>query len=226
LVAGDQLRIHVRVESGAQALVTTPAAGKLYRSPTPQLLATQEQHLCVNAGARLEWLPQETIAFRGARAELRTRVELRGDARFMGWEIMCLGRPAAQELFDQGVLRPQLELMRDGRRVYVERSLYEAGSPLMHAPWGLAGQSVFGTLVCAAPDAARQLERVRSGIARLPAAHGGVPRLAASAWDDCLLVRYLGPSAEEARIGLAAAWAELRPGIMGVEAVVPRIWRT
>jgi len=227
VVAGDELRIEARVASGAHALLTTPAANKLYRSPEPQLQATQVQRLCLSAGARLEWLPQETIAFRGARAQLSTRVELSGDARFVGWEIMCLGRPAADERFDRGVLRPQLEVYRDGRLAYVERGLYEAGSPLMDAAWGLARQGVFGTLCCVAPNAARQLERVRARLARFDtAAHSGMPRLAASAWDDCLLVRYLGQSAEEARIGLAAAWAELRPEIMGVEAVVPRIWRT
>lgn len=227
VVAGDQLRIEARVESGAHALLTTPAANKLYRSPQPQLQATQLQRLCVSAGARLEWLPQETIAFRGARAELRTRVELSGDARFVGWDIMCLGRPAADERFDLGVLRPQLELLRDGRLLYVERGLYEAGSPLMDAAWGLGGQSVFGSLWCVAPDASQQLERVRERLESLPsAAHSGMPRLAASAWDDCLQVRYLGSSAEEARIGFAAAWTELRPQIMGLEAVAPRIWRT
>lgn len=227
LVAGDQLRIDAQVAPGAHALLTTPAASKVYRSATDDLQATQRQRLCVSDGARLEWLPQETIAFCGARAELCTRVELSGDARFMGWEILCLGRPAAQERFDRGVLRPQLELLRDGQLLYVERGLYEAGSPLMNAAWGLAGQSVFGTLWCAAPDAARQLERVRERLASLcSAAHSGGPRLAASAWDDCLVVRYLGPSTEEARTGLAAAWAALRPQIVGIEAVVPRIWRT
>lgn len=227
VVAGDELRIDVQVASGAHALLTTPAANKLYRSPQPQLQATLLQRLCARDGARLEWLPQETIAFRGARAELSTRVELSGDARFIGWEIMCLGRPAADERFDQGVLRPQLEVFRDGRQVYVERGLYEAGSSLMDAAWGLGGQGVFGTLCCVAPGAVRQLERVRTRLEQLsPAAAGGRPRLATSAWDDCLLVRYLGLSAEEARIGLAAAWAELRPEIMGHEAVVPRIWHT
>ena len=227
VVAGDELRIEAHVASGAHALLTTPAANKLYRSPQPQLRATQRQRLCVSAGARLEWLPQETIAFRGARAELSTRVELSGDARFVGWEIMCLGRPAAGERFDRGVLRPHLELFRDGRLLYVERGLYEAESPLMEAAWGLAGQCVFGTMWCAAPEAARQLERVRSRLECIAAAaSSGGPRLAVSAWDDCLLVRYLGPSAEEARTGLAAAWAELRPQVMGLEAVMPRIWRT
>lgn len=224
LVAGDRLRIEARVETGAHALLTTPAAGKLYRSRAPQLQATQTQRLCVGHGACLEWLPQETIAFRGARAELTTRVELTGDARFIGWEILCLGRPAAEESFDHGLLRPQLELTRDGRLVYVERGLYEAGSPLMQAAWGLAGQPVVGTMVCAAPGAARCIDAVRASLGS--AADSGVPRLAASAWDDCLVVRYLGPSAEQARIALSAAWAELRPVIFGMQAVVPRIWRT
>lgn len=227
LVAGDQLRIEAHVASGAHALLTTPAANKVYRSRDPQLRATQMQRLCVGAGGSLEWLPQETIAFRGARAELCTRVELTGDARFIGWEILCLGRPAAAETFDQGVLRPQLELFRDGRLVYIERGLYEAGSPLMHAAWGLAAQPVVGTLLCAAPDAARAIEPVRALLAELEAAApSGSPRLAASAWDDCLLVRYLGPSAEQARMALAAAWAVLRPAILGMPAVAPRIWRT
>jgi urease accessory protein len=226
VVAGDALHITVRAESGAHALLTTPAAGKFYRSPASQLQATQTLQLCVEAGARLEWLPQETIAFRGARAELSTRVALHGDARFIGWEILCFGRPAAHERFDQGVLRPQLELTRDGRPVYIERGLYEAGSPLMDAAWGLAGHCVVGTLVCAAPEAARQLEHVGASLADDPAAGSGKPRMAASAWDDCLVVRYLGPSAEEARTRLAAAWAALRPAILGLEAVVPRIWHT
>ena len=227
VVAGDQLRIEARVEPGAHVLLTTPAAGKLYRSPHPQLQATQLQRLCVSAGARLEWLPQETIAFCGARAELSTRVELSGDARFIGWEILCLGRPAAAERFDRGMLRPQLELHRDGQLLYVERGLYEAGSPLMDAAWGLDGQSVFGSLWCVAPDAARALEGVRARLAALQgAAHGGRARCAASAWQDCLQVRYLGPSAEEARTCLVTAWSVLRPEIMGVPAVSPRIWRT
>jgi urease accessory protein len=222
LVAGDELQIDAHVESGAHALLTTPAAGKLYRSPAPELLARQEQRFRVSAAACLEWLPQETIAFRGARAELRTSVELSGDARFIGWEIMCLGRPAAQELFDHGVLRPQLELTRDGKLVYVERGLYEAGSQLMQAPWGLDAQPVVASMLCAAPGVSRHIDAVRATLA----AHSGSGRLAASAWDDCLVVRYLGPSAEQARNNLAAVWTELRPHVVGCEAVAPRIWRT
>lgn len=222
LVAGDELQIAARIEPGAHALITTPAAGKLYRSRAPDLFAHQTQQLRVHEGACLEWLPQETIAFRGARAELRTHVELSADARFIGWDIVCLGRPAAGEAFDQGVLRPQLQLTRDGKLVYVERGLYEAGSQLMHAAWGLAAQPVVACMLCAAPQVSRQIDAARA----ILAAHSGGSRCAASAWDDCLVVRYLGPSAEEARATLAAVWSALRPLVVGFEAVAPRIWRT
>jgi urease accessory protein len=224
VVAGDQLRIEARVAAGAHALLTTPAAAKLYRSARRELQATQVQRLHVSAGACLEWLPQETIAFRGARAQLLTHIALEGDARFIGWDICCLGRPAAGEVFDEGVLRPQLELARDGRMLYCERGLYEAGSPLLQAAWGLAGQPVVATLLCSAANVSSQLSQVRAVLERT--AHAGAPRWAASAWDDLLVVRYLGPSVEQARNLLTAVWAELRPGTLGVPAVVPRIWHT
>jgi urease accessory protein len=222
LVAGDELLIEARIEPGAHALLTTPAAGKLYRSRAPELQALQEQRFGVSHGACLEWLPQETIAFCGARAELRTHVALSGDACFIGWDIICFGRPAAQELFEQGVLRPKLELTRDGKLVYVERGLYEAGSPLLQAPWGLDAQPVVANMLCAASRVSRHIDAVRA----LLAARSGRGRVAASAWDDCLVVRYLGPSAEQARNTLAAVWAELRPHILGCEALAPRIWHT
>jgi urease accessory protein len=227
LVAGDQLRIEVQIDTDAHALLTTPAAAKLYRSRSPALFASQQQRLSVDPGAILEWLPQETIAFRGANAQLSTLVALHGDARFIGWEILCLGRPAAGEVFDEGWLRPRFEITRDGRRLYIERGLYEAGSPVMYAPWGLSAQPVVGTMVCVAPAAAQHLEQARAALGALPSdAHSGVVGTAVSAWDDCLVVRYLGASGEDARACFAAVWSVLRPLVVGSEAVAPRIWHT
>src|SRR5262245_38788911 len=54
LVGGDELALDVDVASGAHALVTTPAAGKVYR--TNGATARQIQRLRVAGGARLEWL--------------------------------------------------------------------------------------------------------------------------------------------------------------------------
>jgi urease accessory protein len=218
LVGGDRVSIEVVAEAGAHALLTTPAAGKLYRSSGG--LSEQSQTLRVAAGARLEWFPQETIAFDGALGQLHTRVELGADARFLGWEILCLGRPAAQERFTRGEVGQSLELVRDGQPVYVERGWHVGGSAALSAAWGMADWPVVGTFVCAVHDAAscvelaRKIDRPASGIA------------AVSGWGDLLVCRYLGPSAEAARAYFTGLWVALRPALMGCEACAPRIWRT
>src|SRR5258706_11967801 len=68
VVPGDQLSFDVGVESGARALITTPAATKVYRSDGRR--AVQRTRLSVAPGAALEWLPQETIVFDGPRSDL------------------------------------------------------------------------------------------------------------------------------------------------------------
>lgn len=224
LVAGDRLQIRVQIARGAHALLTTPAAGKLYRSANGERRAGQQQSLRVAAGGVLEWLPQETIAFDGARSELRTRVELEGDARFVGWEVLCLGRPAAGERFTHGEVRPSLELVRDGRVVYLERGAYRAGSAVMDAAWGLAGQPVVGTLLWAAAGAGAQVEGAREVIAQY--ALEPEARAAVSGWGDVLIARYLGPRAESARELFASIWSALRPALLGRAPNAPRIWRT
>ena len=218
LVGGDRVVIDVSTEVGAHALLTTPAAGKLYRSAGG--LSEQTQILRVAAGGRLEHLPQETIVFDGARGQLSTRVELSGDARFVGWEILCLGRPAAQERFTRGTIGQSLEVSRDGQLLLLERGWHEGDGPALNAPWGLAGWPVVGTFVCAAAEAVRCVERARE-VAVPPQGLAAI-----SGWGDLLIARYLGPSAEQAREFFAALWGALRPQVMGREACAPRIWRT
>ena len=218
LVGGDRLITDVSVEAGAHSLLTTPAAAKLYRSRGG--IAEQTQLLRVATGARLEWLPQETIAFDGALGKLNTRIELAADARFFGWDVLCLGRPAASELFARGEVAQALEIWRAGKQVYCERGSYVGGGEVMHAAWGLANFPVVGTFVCAGPDVERWLDTARE--VAVP-----VQGLAAvSGWQGQLVARYLGPSAEQAREYFTGLWSALRPGMFGSDACPPRIWRT
>ena len=226
LVSGDELHVSAQVQDGAHALLTTPAAAKLYRSRAATGPARQVQSFGVHGAGVLEWLPQETIAFRGARAQLSTRVELSEHARFIGWEIVCLGRPAAGERFDEGSLWPSFELLRAGKSSYLERGQYAGGQAVLDAPWGLAGQPVSGTLICAAPAAHGCVEVARAALAEVLHAAGAQGRAAVSGWDDLLVARYLGPSSEVARNVLSAIWAAVRPGLLGRPACAPRIWRT
>lgn len=217
VVGGDELAIEIAIEAGTHAVLTTPAAGKFYRSGG--LTAQQTQRLRVASGATLEWLPQEGIVFDGARAEVATQVELAAGARFIGWEIVCLGRPAAAERFRRGALRQRFELWREGLPLYIERARYEDGAAALDAPWGLAGAAVSGTLLCVHDDAALA-EQLRAAV--VPDA--GL--FAATQLDGVLVCRYLGAHVDEARRCFEQAWALLRPAVLQRPACAPRIWAT
>jgi urease accessory protein len=230
VVGGDELRLDARVETGAHALLTTPAAGKFYRSAGP--LAGQTQHLTVAAGGMLEWLPQENIIYSGAQIHALTRVELHGDARFLGWEILCLGRPAADEIFAIGEYRQMLELWRDGEPLYLEQASYRGGDSVLNAAWGLQGQPVSATLLCTLakpPSPAR--EDWNGGSDAIRAAWSGHrlldnERVAVTQLDGVLIGRYLGPSTTRARRFFTLAWGLLRPLLFNRPLCPSRFWNT
>ncbi|MCG7957898.1 MAG: urease accessory protein UreD, partial [Candidatus Thiodiazotropha taylori] len=120
VVGGDRLDIQVDVTPQANALITTPGAAKFYRSLGP--IAHQQQRLDV-CGGSLEWFPQENILFPSAQVELSTEIRLRDGARFIGWEINCLGRPAINERFDPGEADFKFSLWRDDQPLLIERML-------------------------------------------------------------------------------------------------------
>ena len=85
IAGGDRLHIAVNVGPQAHAQITTPGAGKWYRSGGED--AAQTLAFTVGADAILEWLPQETIVFDGAQARMETQVSLAADAinAFVDW---------------------------------------------------------------------------------------------------------------------------------------------
>ena len=229
VVGGDQLRLEARLETDAHALITTPAAGKFYRSAGP--LARQIHQLYVAPGAVLEWLPQETIIYNAARLHAQTRIDVQGDGAFLGGEILCLGRPAAGEVFTAGECWQTLELYRDGLPLYREAGRYLGGDPLLSAAWGLQGQPVIANLLVA-PSPTRLAEAGPGLVEAIRAGwkHAAAPdqqeSLAVTALDGVLICRYLGPSTGRAKRCLTLAWSLLRPGLFNRPACPSRFWNT
>ncbi len=216
VVGGDQLRLDVEATPGSHALITTPAATKFYRAgPHPD--AQLHQQLDVQDAA-LEWLPQETILFDGARARSRTEVRLQGSARFLGWEIACLGRPSNGETLRAGMLAQDFLLYRDGVPLLLDRLRLQGGSPALCAPWGLAGLQALGTLVMT-PAPGVDLASLRA----MPAPQ---VRFALTRVQDVLVCRALSMQAEPIRDLFSRLWLQLRPALLGCDAVAPRIWAT
>ncbi|MDX1607188.1 MAG: urease accessory protein UreD [Candidatus Competibacterales bacterium] len=218
VVGGDELTVEATGAPEAGAVFTTPAAAKFYRRAGAPAL--QRQSLRVADGALLEWLPQETLLYAGARLQARTRIELAAEACFIGWELYCLGRPAAGERFTSGSADLHLELWRETTPLLVERHRIEAEGAIRTARWGLAGQPVFATLVCSPHPGAEVLDALRRRL------HADGPAASVTTLDGVLLCRYLGPSIATARGLFGAAWNLLRPALAGRPACPPRVWST
>ena len=84
VVGGDSIDIKVSAREGSRALATTPSATKFYRVDNGDLQQIQGCQLTSKQGAVLEWLPLETIVFRGASPRMTTDVHLEADGRFVG----------------------------------------------------------------------------------------------------------------------------------------------
>ena len=228
VVGGDRLHVAGRLHERAHALLTTPAATKVYRSAGG--LSRIEQELYVASDATLEWLPQRTLVFSGARAHASTRIHLRGAARFLGWEAVCLGRPAAGERFDRGAMRQDFELWKDGEPLMMERNAFDAASPLMRAAWGLDRRRALASLLLYPagehlPAAARAvLERFDAGAARTGPGCFNAGRAAVTLVDGVLACRIISDDTERVWGLLVALWRTLRPLFLAREAAMPRIW--
>lgn len=214
VVAGDHLNIDIGVDNAGQALITTPAAGKFYRSVGSQ--ARQVVNLRVAENASLEWLPQETIIYEGARLKANMHINLAADSGFIGWEVMALGRPAAGEGFETGEALLNWRITRADRLFYQERLQLDAEA--FKARWGLHGHSACGTLF-ACPTTPQHLQAVQDLIGEAP--NQGVTQI-----DDMLICRALDVRADRLRQFFEQVWAILRADIVGQKCTAPRIWAT
>jgi len=218
IVGGDSLTIEVEAGLRTHAQLTTPGAAKWYRSAGP--VARFDTVLRVAPGALVEWLPQETMLFDGARAAIRLGVELAEDARFIGWEVTHLGRTASGERFASGRVQQALELIRGDTMLWCERAVLDGGSRALQSGAILDGAPVFGTMIAAGAD-------VDDGV--LAACRAASPASGAGAVTRLpllLVARYRGGCAHVARTYFATLWRVLRPALAGRDAVPPRIWNT
>ncbi len=214
IVAGDRLSIAVQVAQRAEALVTTPAAGKFYRSEGE--LARQTVKLKVDNDAILEWLPQETIIYQGARLQSEVDLELATGARFIAWEIIVLGRPASGEGFDCGKALLSWRIIRNGLPVYLEKMRLDQAA--FKARWGLNSHPVCGTMF-ASPADDTHLQSIRDLVAENPGR-------AVTLIGDLLICRAGGDKTEDVRNFFERVRTIIRKDIVRQQPYTPRIWAT
>lgn len=218
VVSGDELQIDVDLEPGAHALLTTPAAGKFYRRGGEQI-ASVSQTLRVDR-ATMEWLPQENIFYPDSVAQISTIARLTAGARFIGWEIACLGLPANSLSLGQGSIRQSVELWCDSTPLLLERVLIDRDC--LSARWGMAGCVAMGSWL-AFPATPAHLSVARS---TLEHANCADMQCACTLVDGVLCCRAIAARADHLKQLYILLWGALRPGLLGRGACAPRIWAT
>jgi urease accessory protein len=209
LTDGDQLEWSAAAAPGSHLVLTTPACERIYRSRGGD--ARVETRLEAGSGARIDWLPQETILFEGARLRRSIEVDLAGDATLLAVEAVLLGRQAMGEAANAACLGDSWRIRRGGRLIHAEATRLSGDAREREGLSLLAGQNAFATLLYIGADAERRHEALRA----LP----DHPAVGHSLLGERLVVRLLAPS------GLA-----LRRLVIPIIAVfsggtaLPRLW--
>jgi len=210
VAGGDRLRLDVSLEAGARLAVTTAAAEKVYRALGEP--ATIDVKLSVKAGARLAWLPQETILFDRARLRRTIDIDLAADARLLLAEAIVFGRGGMGEAVHEGCLFDRWRLRLDGRLMHAEAMRLDGGISAKLAQGAVAkgGNAVATVLVVpgdeATADSVRALDDQLRG------------EVGASAWNGLAVVRLCAVDGEALRHDLIAVLTALR------RAALPRLW--
>lgn len=217
MVGGDRLSLDLGLQPESQALVTTAAANKVYRSGGA--VVDQEVQLNLAPQTCLEWFPQETIIFNGAQYQQSTRIELAPGAVWLGWDITRFGRSARGEQFLSGHWRSHLEVWRQGQPLWLDRQFLAGGSEVLRSPHGLNGHPVIGSLVLLGyTPTETQLAALRD-CPTPSAGDAGITTLM-----DGVLCRYRGRSSQAARAWFVSLWQVLRPLYLQRSACIPRVW--
>jgi urease accessory protein len=216
VACGDAFAIDLDLTPDADLVLTTTAAEKIYRSDGP--VSRIVNRVTLGAGARLTWLPQETIVFDRARVRRRFEADLAPGAALIAVEVVAFGRAAHGERIGEGLFADAWRVRRAGRLTYADNFVLEGpiSDLLARAAIG-GGARACATLLDISDGAEARLEDARARLAE--AAMPGI-EAAASAWNGHLVVRALAD-----RIGpLRTLVARFLGGYRGLP--MPRVWQS
>ena len=210
VTGGDRFDARFAAGAGARLSLTSQAAERIYRA-LPGEPGRVTTTLCLAAGARIDWLPQETILFDHAALERRLRIEMARAATLLAAETLIFGRAAMGESVRGLYLRDRIDLCIDGRLAFADRLRLDgdAGATLSRQ-FVADGCGAMASVVLAAPGASRHLASLRD----LVPDSGGVSALD----DDLLFLRLLARDGFEMRRCLVPILRHLGGGDL------PRPW--
>lgn len=210
IAGGDRFGIDIVAGEGTALTMTTAAAEKVYRAGGPA--AELNIALKAEAGARLAWLPQETILFDRARILRRIDIDLADDAKLLLCEIVVFGRAAMGERMLHGEFVDRWRLRRGGRLVFAEtiRLDGDIGAKLAQSAIAKGGVAIGTALIV--PGDEVLVERIREAADTF----GG--EVGISAWNGFAMARFCAQDAARLRADMISVLGRAS----GVP--LPRLW--
>jgi urease accessory protein len=213
----DRYRIDVTVDDGAELMLTTQSATKVYR--TPEDRAVQQATIRLGQNSRLEYLPDQLIAYRGSRYRQDTRIDMDSTASLMMSEVVTPGWSPTGTPFLYTELHLRTVVTMAGRPVVIDNLVLapEDGARGMNRMGFLEGHTHVGSLLVVDPrvdDAALEMARVQVAT-RAEHLVAGVTTLSVPG----LALRVLGTSTQELDELIVAVVDELRARWFGQSAV-------
>jgi urease accessory protein len=210
VAGGDRFSVAVHAEPDARLTITTAAAEKVYRSHGPDSEIAID--LKLDAGARVAWLPQETILFDRAALSRRIDIDLAATASLLCAEIVVFGRTAMDERLQQGRYVDRWRVRRAGKLVFAETLRLDGDIGERMARRVIANGGVAIATVLIVPGDEALVERLRDGAERFGSEFG------ISAWNGFALARFCGPDAARLRNDVVTLLNRVDSNIL------PRIW--
>jgi urease accessory protein len=161
LTGGDRVSWQVEAGEGASIALTTQACEKFYRAGHGH--AEMSCRLNAASGARIAWLPQETIVFDRSAFRRTMEVDLASDAEALIVEATVFGRRAMGERVAMADFADRWRVRRDGRLVHAEE--FRIGPDIGAALRSRAvagGATAVATILHVGPHAAASLDEARA----------------------------------------------------------------
>jgi len=212
VTGGDRFSVSALAGTGTVMTATTQACERAYKAQPGEIGEIRNQ-LRIAHGARLNWLPQETILFNDCALNRRLSVDMARDATLLMVEPLVFGRAATGETLTRVLFRDRIEIHRDGAPLYID-AMTLSGDAHAHLakPFTANGAGAMASLVYVADDAPRFLTSIR---AALPETAG-----TSLLQDDVLVLRILAPDSFDLRQSLMPILKTLNGDDL------PRCWMT
>ena len=213
LAGGDQMRWRIEAGAGARVVVTTQACERAYR--TLGETARVEVDLTVGAGARLDWLPQETILYDRSALARTLSAQIAPGGTLLVCEPVLLGRLAHGETVRAAHFHDRWRIRRGGVLVLAEDTRLDGEVDRIAARAAtLGGGAAYASLALITDDPEPFLLPVRQALEADDGAFGG-----ASAFDGKLICRLVAQDGQKLRRSLIPILKALRGGLD-----LPRSW--